>query len=107
MNLEFLISEFKKELPKVVNERATIEQVFGDNTSVWIICKSPERSTPEEDYKLLQFLISEMKNTSFVKELLLTETRIHLQIIAENQQNIAAGEIKELNEFLFEQMTFI
>ncbi len=79
--------------PISINNKGYIEQVFRENEVVWITFISLERTIIEEDSQLLEYLIEEIRNMPFIQELHAIECRILVQILTENQQSIATGEI--------------
>jgi len=92
------IEEFNYTLPIYINERIKFIQVFGNEENIWLIFQVPKRNSPEEDTKAINYLVNIMKKNDFVQYLNRFGTEISIQIIAENQQNVATSSIKFDNE---------
>lgn len=93
LTIENKLKEFSSTLPIHINQRIKLNQVFGNEENVWLIFQVPERGTPEEDTKAINYLINTMKENSFVQDLNKMGTEISIQIIANNQQNVATSSI--------------
>lgn len=96
--IEEILYNLNSKLPIQINQKIYIEQVFGDKDYVWIIFKAPERNTVEKDEETRDFLITIMADTLFVKNIHNFGAEISIQIIAENQQNIATSGIENISE---------
>ncbi len=81
-------------LPININQRIQFIQVFGNEKNIWLMFQVPERDTPEEDTKTINYLVNIMKENDFVQDLNKMGTEISIQVVTSNQQNVATSSIK-------------
>lgn len=94
-DINILLEDFNESLPIKINEQITLTQIFGNDELVWMIFQVPDRGTEEEDKKLFNFIQTEIKDTSFVKDIKHQGININIQILTENGKNVVTASLDE------------